>query len=120
MPRPALLVLGLAAASACSSPTSIVCTAEARPALLVHVRDSVTNAPAGQGARIIARTGTFADTAGPVESYAGPYGVAPERAGTYTLTVEKQGYATWTRSGIQVTADVCHVRTVEVTARLQR
>ena len=115
-----VLVLALAASSSCVPLTEPTCTTDFRPALMVDVRDSVTNAPAGQGARIIARSGTFADTAQMFELYTGPHGVAHERPGTYTLTVEQQGYMTWSRSGISVSEDQCHVRTVDVTARLQR
>jgi hypothetical protein len=118
--RAALLVLSLAATSACTEVSGITCSTDSRPALMVDVRDSVTNLPAGQGARIIARTGTVADTADTREYYAAGYGLASERPGTYTLTVEQDGYRPWSRSGIEVTEDVCHVRTVQVTARLQR
>jgi len=86
----------------------------------VDVRDSVTNALAGRGASIIARDGVFADTAEhPFAAYDGPYSLARERAGTYTVTVEQQGYRLWSRPGVRVTRDECHVRTVSITARLQ-
>jgi len=42
-----------------------------------------------------------------------------EREGTDTITVRRAGYATWTRTGVTVTRDECHVRPVTVTARLQ-
>jgi hypothetical protein len=95
------------------------CTAQAVPGIMVDVRDSVTSAPAGRGSRIIARDGAVADTAKFTE-FDGPYGVAYERAGTYTVSVEQQGYRLWSRTGIRVTTDECHVRTVSVAARLQR
>ena len=44
---------------------------------------------------------------------------AAERAGTYRITVSKAGYQTWTRTGVQVTADVCHVHPAQAEARLQ-
>ena len=95
------------------------CTLEAAAAVSVDVRDSITNAPAGRGARIIAREGAFADTADATEFLDGPYGLAHERAGTYTVSVEQAGYRLWSQSGIRVTRGECHVRTVSLTARLQ-
>ena len=93
---------------------------DARPAVSVDVRDSIAGAPAGRGARIIARDGAFADTAKHTSQYEGPYALARERAGTYTVTVEQDGYRLWSRGGVRVTRDECHVRTVSLVARLQR
>jgi hypothetical protein len=95
------------------------CTTEAKPAVSVTVQDSATNARVGRGARIIARDGAFADTADFSNEYDGPYGLAHERRGSYDVTVEQQGYRIWSRAGVSVTDDECHVRTVSITARLQ-
>jgi hypothetical protein len=112
---------GVAVLAGCNLITGPTCSLEARPALTVDVRDSTTNAPAGRGARIIARDGAFADTVlvptDDAELF--PYPLAHERAGTYTVTVERDGYRPWSRSGVRVTKDECHVRTVALTARLQ-
>ena len=107
------------AGSACADPSEpVVCTDIAVPAMVVEVRDSVTNdAPAGAG-RIIATTTGFADTILTTGDWP-KYGLAHERAGTYTLTAEISGYRAWTRSGIVVSRDRCHVHTVQVIARLQ-
>ena len=72
-----------------------------------------------EGARLISRSGTYADTAGPDPGRAVLTG-APERPGTYDLLVEAPGYAPWARSDVRVTADHCHVRPVSLLARLQR
>jgi hypothetical protein len=99
-----------------------VCTADARPALSVSVVDSVTGAVDFTNVRAIARDGEFADTVfqatlpGPIFVNALP--LAYERAGTYAVTVTADGYLPWTRSGIEVDSDPCHVLTVPVTARL--
>jgi hypothetical protein len=85
----------------------------------VAVLDSLTNALAGRGARIIVRDGAFADTADFSNEYDGPYGLAHERPGLYDLTLEQQGYRVWSRAGVIVTDARCHVRTVSITARLQ-
>ena len=96
-----------------------VCTDVGRPGLAVTVRDSATGAPTGPGAVVTAREGAYADTArggGPD----GRFFLARERAGTYAVRVEQPGYRPWARSGVRVAAGECHVRTVELTALLQR
>lgn len=119
MRRPTLLLLVSTLASSACNLVPGACTFQALPAVSVDVRDSVTNAVAGRGASIIAHDGVFADTAEFVSAYDGPYGLAHERVGTYTVTVEQQGYRPWSRTGVRVTRDECHVRTVSITARLQ-
>lgn len=114
-----LIVAGTALSLGCNSLTSTVCTDEARAAISVEALDSVTNAPVGAGARIIASDGAFADTIITVENFGGPYGLAYERAGSYAVTVEQEGYAPWSRSDVQVTRDECHVGTVRLTALLR-
>lgn len=94
----------------------LACTQEARAAINVEVRDSVTNAPAVSGAVAVAREGLFADTLiviGP--SMAGAW----ERAGTYEVTVTKSGYHSWSVTGVLVTADACHVHPVVLQARIK-
>jgi hypothetical protein len=118
----ALLLVGCGQPFDPFGPGSHVCTAIAIPGVAVDVRDSVTNAHVGRGARIVATSGRFADTLRvPADSdYEGAYGLATERPGVYTVTVEREGYRPWSRTGIRVDADECHVRTVSVVARLQR
>jgi hypothetical protein len=112
-----VLVLGC---SAGSGPTDgIVCTQEARAGITVDVRDSVTNALAGQGVRIVAREGAFADTVTSA-TFDGPFGLVFERAGTYTLSVDRPGYQSWSKAAVEVTKGTCHVNGVVVTARLQK
>ena len=110
------LLLAVAAVTSCGILTGPrVCTDEAVAGIRVDVRDSVTNAPITEGVRVIARTETFADTAqGPF------YALAFEQPGTYEVTAEAEGYRLWSRSGVRVTRGECHVRTVSLTARLQR
>ncbi|MEX2110174.1 MAG: hypothetical protein WD802_06205 [Gemmatimonadaceae bacterium] len=117
--RPLLPLVIALATGACNLPGTVACTLEARAAVSVDVRDSVTNAAFGRGSTIIARDGAYADTAEITGVVDGPYGLAYERAGTYTVTVDQQGYRQWSRAGISVTKDECHVRGVSITARLQ-
>jgi hypothetical protein len=114
-----LLAAATLASGACQAPGAVACTLEARAAVSVDVRDSVTNAAVGRGSRVIARDGAYADTAEITSAFDGPYGLAYERPGTYTVTVDQQGYRPWSRAGISVTKDECHVRGVSITARLQ-
>lgn len=95
------------------------CPAIARPAIMLDVRDSITDAKAGRSAIIIARDGAFADTADVAYASEGPYGLAHHRPGTYTVTVSQAGYQPWSRTGVKVSRDECSVRTVSLEARLQ-
>ena len=123
----ARVVAAIAVPAALSSCIAIVdpgvsCTQEARPGIYVTVLDSATSALAGRSSRIVARDGLVADSVPSqwTEGSDGPFGVAYERRGVYTLTITKTGYREWTKSGIVVTADQCHVRTVPVTALLHK
>ena len=100
--------------------TGTDCSLDARAGITVDVRDSVSNAPITGESRIIARDGTFADTAEFTEIFPGPHALVRERPGSYTVTVEREGYQLWSRTGVRVTRGECHVRTVELTARLRR
>ena len=111
----------LISALGCSASLSPVCTQEARPAVAVYVKDSVTNAGTASGASLVVREGSYEDSvAAPVGMDNSPLGAAVERAGTYQVTVTKTGYATWVKSNVRVTKDLCHVNTVTLTALLQR
>jgi hypothetical protein len=103
------------------------CTANYVFGLTVTVVDSVTGIPPAS-ARLLARSGAYSDSVGPAAPHQyyenGPsvlqLSTAGERKGTYDLTVRAAGYRDWTRTGVKVTADECHVRPVALTARLQR
>ena len=103
-----------------------VCTTEARPGIVVTVVDSVTgDVPAT--ATLIARSGTYVDSVmrfrQPVVVNGPPVlliGTAVERPGTYDVVVRSPGYRDWTRTGVRVTGNQCHVRLTELTARLRR
>ena len=119
----ALLTFALGACDALDSPP-VFCTDNFVWGLQVEVQDSVTSAPSASGAQLIARDGGYADTAGYPPNRPDlddlPLVAAGERAGTYTVTVQKSGFLDWERSTVVVTADECHVRPVALTARLQR
>jgi hypothetical protein len=123
----AVAVLLTAACGSVYSPRndSVVCTTEARAAVSLTVVDSLT----GQGtgltglfARVV--DGSFRDST--TSFFTNPstgipsVGMAYERKGTYTVTVRATGYQEWTRTGVTVSADECHVNGVALVARLVR
>ena len=108
----------LAAASSCGQ----VCTAIALPGILVTIVDSSTGSAVAAEVTVIATHGRYADTAivmPPIGTQPRQVSLAEERAGFYRVEARAPGYATWTSPLLHVTQDDCHVRTVEVTARLQ-
>jgi len=115
----------LAACDLLTSPTA--CLADYRYGINVTIVDSLTEAPPSS-AVLIAHSGVFVDSVGPTEPMQLTAGAPPvlllstagERKGTYDLTVRAPGYRTWTRNGVRVTADECHVHPVAITARLQK
>lgn len=100
---------------------NVVCTLEIRFGIAVVVQDSATGvAPSGSGSTTFrAWSGTYADSATYPALVSGWGGVG-ERAGVYSVTVEATGFAPWRRDGIEVTRGLCHVRPVQLVARLQR
>lgn len=122
MPSRTYKTLIIAAATmsiGCSALDPLVCTTEARAAITVEVLDSITNAPVGKGATITASDGATIYSAVTYDDYPGPYQLAHEKAGEFTVAVQMSGYAPWFRDGVRVTRGDCHVRTVELTALLQ-
>jgi hypothetical protein len=101
------------------------CTTEARAAVSLVIVDSLTNkgdALTGLWARAV--DGTYRDSSVMTFSdqslQAMRMALAYERQGTYTVTVHATGYQDWTKSGVLVTADQCHVNGVSLTAKLVR
>ena len=122
----ALLLLGMIGCDILDSSRDVVCLDNFVSGLAVRVQDSLTGAPAASGAMLIARDGAYADTAVVPSGAANPDSwvltAAGERPGTYTVTVSKNGYLTWPRTGVVVRMDEygCHPQTVELVALLQR
>ncbi|MHB1311976.1 MAG: hypothetical protein ACYC3L_08155 [Gemmatimonadaceae bacterium] len=98
-----------------------VCTMEARAGINLGMLDSVSGvAPSGLGVmRLKVTDGTYSDSLRTV-TLIPLWSSAFERAGTYTATVDADGYLPWRKDGIVVTSGLCHVRPVSVTARLVR
>ena len=115
------LVLASQALAGCSrkpvAEEQVMCTMEARPALAVVVLDSATGAGLAQAAVAIAREGDFADTLRGADSVVSG---AHERAGTYRVELSAPGYLDWSRDGVKVSRDACHVQTARLRALLVR
>ena len=110
-----LVLFTLSLTAACSDP---ICTLSFDYGIVVRVEDSVSGAPAASGARLVLRDGAYLEST--EENLAGLYlNGAGERAGDYTVTVQKPTYHDWVRTNVRVTADACHVHSVSLTARLQ-
>lgn len=93
----------------------IFCTLEFVHGLNVTVLDSQTNQPLVDGVVVKATDGSYQEFLSGLENL---FIGAGERAGTYTITVTKTGYQTYTSAPIRVTADVCHVIPQLVTVSL--
>lgn len=117
---PCLLAVSLAA---CQDPGA--CTLISVPAIEVEVRDAVSGAHLSVTPRGVARDGGFEDSlrVGGMTSDDPPLVVtmigADERAGTYLVQLEAEGYQAWDTSGVRVTRDECHVRAAGFTADLE-
>jgi hypothetical protein len=111
--RPALLVA--------SGKFTPVCLAYAAAGINLAVRDSIAGvAVSGPGAmRLHATNGTASDSLRSPTLIAS-WATAWERPGTWTVSIDAEGYRPWQQSGLVVTKGLCHVRPIAVTARLQR
>jgi hypothetical protein len=104
-----------------------VCTDVALAGLIVVVRDAKSEAGIRRGVQGIAREGGFVDTLtfypalreGPNDVPAPTLTGVFERPGTYTLTVRHPDYQTWQQSGIEISADECHVIPRRLVAQLE-
>lgn len=100
-----------------------ICDAAVEPAVIVEVRNAVTDDPEAENATGVLIDGEYTDSLQVDEetgegiplSLAGGLG----RAGTYTVRVEKPGLQTWTREDVDVDDGECGPETERLTARLE-
>ncbi|MEO5776947.1 MAG: hypothetical protein ABIQ27_08575 [Flavobacterium sp.] len=97
----------------------IVCTAEFVYGLNVIVLDATTGNPLVEGITVEAVDGTYHETLQLVPGLEYAFTGAGERAGTYTVTITKDGYQTYISSPIILTRNVCHVIPQSLTVNLQ-
>ena len=117
----AVLAVAACQRGAAEEPPGPICTLDRRPGIVFTAQDSATGAALGGVMLAVARDGGFADTVRSVEATpaGATLGLAFERAGTYTVRVERAGYRPWERAGVVVTGTQCHVLTVVLTALLR-
>ncbi|MCW3053957.1 MAG: hypothetical protein JWN14_3127 [Chthonomonadales bacterium] len=99
------------------------CSANIENGITVRVVDAVTNANIATGATGTIQDGSYTETLQPT-AFDGAGNVlymtgAPERTGTYTIRINKTGYAPFVLQNVTVTKNVCHVNVVNVIAPLQ-
>lgn len=112
-----LLLLGIL--SGCDSSSGpVMCTRELRYGIRMDVINATSRTPSAAGATMTLSEGDYLESTIGIEDNSILFG-APERAGTYTVSVARSGYHTWVRSNMVVTADECHVQTVSLTAELE-
>ena len=92
-----------------------LCTTEARAGIVVHVADSVTGSETFAGLEGTLVDPPYDESMIALEAHlVGAF----ERVGVYTVEVRAEGYQPWSRAGVAVRAGSCHVRSVELEARL--
>ena len=112
-----LLLLGVLAG--CDGSTDpIMCTRELRFGIQMEVINAESRNPSAAGATMTLNEDTYFESIVGIEDNSMLVG-APERAGTYIVTVARSGYHTWVQTDVVVTADECHVQTVSLIAELE-
>ncbi|MGB1658208.1 MAG: carboxypeptidase-like regulatory domain-containing protein [Longimicrobiales bacterium] len=95
----------------------VLCTKQFVYGLTVTVVDQSTSNPIAAAATMTLRDGSYEEVV--TDSWDGStLSGAGERPGTYTITIDHPGYETWTRVGVEISADECHVIPVTLTAEL--
>lgn len=93
------------------------------PAVQVEVRSATSGAALATGSTGIVRDGAYVDSLRPSGWHGDTLvsiGAAPNRPGTYDVTVEHAGYASWHESDVDVIANACGVgQAVHLEARLE-
>lgn len=95
------------------------CTDQFVYGLHVSVKNAVTNAVLQEGVLVKATDGSYVETLQTEGNSSTVFVGAGERAGSYILTVSKDGYETFTSEVITLKRDECHVISKEVTVALQ-
>ena len=107
----------VSAAGCCWIPDGVICTLEFAYGIAVTVTDE--NGGPITGATLTLTDNGYTETMVELaDPQPGVYLGAGERAGTYTLTVEAEGFEPATLENIFVDEDVCHVIPVERTVSL--
>lgn len=108
--------------SGCDS-NNPICPAVAEPAVIVEVRNAVTEDPEAENAEGVLIDGNYTDSLrikeetdeGIPVALAGGF----ERAGTYSVRIDKPGFQAWTREGVDVDEGECGPETERLDARIE-
>lgn len=95
------------------------CTDQFVYGLHVSVKNAMTNAVLQEGVLVKATDGSYVETLQTEVNSSIVFVGAGERAGSYILTVTKDGYETFTSEVIMLKRDECHIISKEVTVALQ-
>jgi hypothetical protein len=120
-----LACIALLAATACSgsTPTGVACTEIFVYGIAIKVQNAATGAPITDSAAVRVTDGSYVESYNylgqPDQPANGVVSAAGERAGTYAISIRKNGFAPYDTAGIKVTRNVCHVNPVQVIAKLQ-
>ena len=118
----AVSLFALAEGCRAADHTGPVCSPTLGEAVAVIVRDAETGAPLATEARGVVQEGAYVDSLR-LEPLQRPTQWTlvggGDRAGTYTVAVERQGFRPWQRSGVVVGRGACGVETVTLTADLE-
>lgn len=97
----------------------IVCTDQYVYGLTIIVLDATTGNPIFQDVEVKAVDGAYQEILQLVPGLEYTFVGAGERTGTYTITVTKEGFQTYTSVPITLTSDACHVIPQSLTVHLQ-
>lgn len=110
----------LLALAACETPPlEVVCPRVLTPSVQVTALDSLTNVNVTPGATLVLQHSAGVDSVTVPTVPLTSAHVGEGRSGTFTLRVRRAGYRVWEKTGVQVEAEECGVKTVDVTARLE-
>ena len=114
-----VVILGLAV-SACGDPVEppIGCTEQFVYGIGIQIVDATSGAQRAAGSTLTVREGAYEEVVTQVWGN-NTMVAAGERAGTYTVTVVRDGYQTWSQFDLEVGENECHVIPVTLLAELQ-
>jgi hypothetical protein len=100
-----------------------MCNALFAYGITLKVQNAATGAPITDSATVVITDGSYVESydylGAPGQPTSGLLSAAGERAGTYSISIRKTGFAPYDTVGVKVTRDVCLVHPVRVTANLR-
>ena len=112
-----ILLATLLTVGACGTTEPIFCTEEARAGINVTITDALSGNALATGSTLTIREGDYVESS--TEAFGNTMAGAWERAGTYEVSIAREGYHTWMQSGLVVNEDDCHVISVTLDVALE-